>query len=185
MVAGDLRTCTRSRDAQTHIDRTAGLGAQRGVALLIASLANVWTVREQLEQRGRAPRAPDVRMQGQGLGWMKDDPSVRRPGGVPARLIGHAQRGIAIGMEATRIRTYAREYAPLTDGELFEGECSARCEIRIRNERDAAAGIVALEQAAEPDRAAQRVAARMMGEQVERRRLEQQIKSFGFSIRRV
>src|SRR6266566_3711365 len=88
-------------------------------------------------------------------------------------------------MQATDIHARAREQAPLAGGQLLECECSARCEIRIRNERDAPARLISLHQAAETDGAAKRFATGMMGEQVEGRRLKQQIERLGLGGRRV
>ena len=106
---------------------------------------------------------------------MEDDAAIRGPGVVATRLIRHRKRGVAVRMKTTSIQARTGEEAPFTGGQLLERECPARCEIRIGDERDAPARVVSLQQAAETDGAAKPFATRMMGEQVEGRRLKQQI----------
>ena len=81
-------------------------------------------------------------------------------------------------MQATGIHARAREQAPLTGGQLLECECPARCEIGIGDQRDAAARVICLQQAAETDGATKGVATRVMGEQIERGGLQEQIERF-------
>ena len=174
-VARELDADARALPAHSGVEVRPRLRLEAGVSDLVARLAQVRSVGEQLEQCRRSPGAAEVRRQGHRRRGPVHDAQGAREGRVIARLVRHAERRIRVGREPSPVDPPARQHAHAPQPGFFEGEHGGRADARVGNERDPPACVVGLVEARRPEYAADARAQRVMGQHVDGERVEQQV----------